>query len=241
MSEPLFPVVILAGGLATRLGPLTRTVPKCLIEVAGEPFVFHQLRRLREQGIHDVVLCLGHLGELVVDLLGDGSQFGLNVSYSFDGPRLLGTAGGIKCALPKLSETFFVLYGDSYLDCNYADVQETYRTSGKLGLMTVFANEARWDASNVEYANGQILSYDKVQRTGAMRYIDYGLGVLHRRAFDNVPDGAPYDLALVYQDLLRTGQLAAFEATNRFYEIGSHEGLEETRQHLARPSLVSCG
>lgn len=227
------PVAILAGGLATRLGPLTQSTPKCLLDVAGRPFVHHQLRQLRSQGVEKVVLCLGHLGERVVEVVGDGSAYGLKVAYSFDGPELRGTAGAIRRALPMLGPAFFVLYGDSYLECDYAGVQSAFEAAGTLALMTVFRNEGRWDASNVEYRDGRILAYDKSARTPAMHYIDYGLGILDRRAMDEVPDSGAHDLASVYQAMLRRGELAGFEVTERFYEIGSVAGLEETRTHLA--------
>jgi NDP-sugar pyrophosphorylase family protein len=227
------PVAILAGGLATRLGPLTKETPKCLLDVGGRPFVHHQLERLRREGIEKAVLCLGHLGERVVDAVGDGSAFGLDVAYSFDGPELRGTAGAIRRALPLLGPAFFVLYGDSYLECSYADVQAAYEASGKRALMTVFRNEGKWDTSNVEFRDGRIAAYDKTARTPAMHYIDYGLGVLDRRAMDVVPESGAYDLAAVYREMLRRGELAGFEVTERFYEIGSVAGLEETRAHLA--------
>jgi N-acetyl-alpha-D-muramate 1-phosphate uridylyltransferase len=227
------PVAILAGGLATRLGTLTKQTPKCLLEVSGEPFINHQLRQLRSQGVEKVVLCLGFLGEQVVEMVGDGSAFGLEVAHSFDGPELRGTAGAIRRALPMLGEAFFVLYGDSYLECSYADVQSAYEASGKLALMTVFRNEGQWDSSNVEYRDGRIIAYDKVKRTPAMAYIDYGLGVLDRRAMEVVPETGACDLASVYQQMLQKGELAGFEVTERFYEIGSVTGLEETRAHLA--------
>jgi NDP-sugar pyrophosphorylase family protein len=227
------PVAILAGGLATRLGPLTKQTPKCLLEVSGRPFIHHQLRRLREQGVTKVVLCLGYLGEPVVEAIGDGSVFDLEVAYSFDGPELRGTAGAIRRALPHLGEAFFVLYGDSWLECRYADVQAAFEAAGTLALMTVFHNEGRWDTSNVEFEGGRILAYDKVNRTPAMRHIDYGLGVLDRRAMDVVPETGACDLATVYQEMLRRGELAGFEVAERFYEIGSVAGLEEARAHLA--------
>ena len=136
------PVAILAGGLATRLGPLTRSRrPSACWRSAGRPFIHHQLRQLRDQGVRRVVLCLGHLGEQVVEAVGDGSAFGLEVAYSFDGPELRGTAGAIRRALPLLGPAFFVLYGDSYLECDYAAVQAAFEAAGKLALMTVFRNE----------------------------------------------------------------------------------------------------
>jgi NDP-sugar pyrophosphorylase family protein len=227
------PVAILAGGLATRLGSLTKQTPKCLLEVSGRPFIHHQLRQLREQGATKVVLCLGYLGEQVVEVVGDGSAFGLEVAYSFDGPELRGTAGAIRRALPQLGDAFFILYGDSWLECRYADVQAAFEAAGALALMTVFHNEGRWDTSNVAFEGGRILAYDKVNRTPAMRYIDYGLGILDRRAMEIVPETGAFDLATVYQEMLRRNELAGFEVAERFYEIGSVAGLEETRAHLA--------
>jgi NDP-sugar pyrophosphorylase family protein len=226
------PVAILAGGLATRLGSLTDQKPKCLVEVAGRPFIHHQLRQLHGQGVQQVVLCVGHLGEQVEDAVGDGSTFGLHVAYSFDGPELRGTAGAISRALPLLGPAFFVLYGDSYLECCYAAIQRAYKAAGTLALMTVYRNDGQWDASNVEFHDQQITAYDKVTPTPVMRHIDYGLGIFDRRAFDGVPESGPYDLAAVYQEMLRQEQLAGFEVTERFYEIGSIAGLEEMRRYL---------
>lgn len=173
---------VLAGGLATRLLPLTERVPKALLDIGGEPFIAHQLRLLHARGLEHVVLCVGHLGEMIQDTIGDGSQFGLRVDYSYDGPRLLGTAGALKSALPLLDDPFFTLYGDSYLNCDYRAVVETFERSGKLALMTVFRNEGRWDTSNVEYDGEQVRAYDKVHVTERMRHIDWGLGVLSHAA-----------------------------------------------------------
>jgi NDP-sugar pyrophosphorylase family protein len=203
------------------------------MEVAGRPFIHHQLRQLHDKGARRVVLCVGHLGEKVVEAVGDGSAFGIDVDYSFDGPELKGTAGAIKRALPLLSSAFFVLYGDSYLNCSYAAVQEAFEASGKLALMTVFRNEGQWDMSNVEFRDGRIFAYDKVARTPEMRYIDYGLSVWDPRAFEVVSDSGTCDLAMVSQEMLRRNELAGFEVTERFYEIGSVAGLAETREHLA--------
>jgi N-acetyl-alpha-D-muramate 1-phosphate uridylyltransferase len=233
----LLTVAILAGGLATRLRPVTETVPKSLLEVNGEPFVVHQLRLLHAKGIRRVVLCVGYLGELIQRSIGDGSSLGLQVDYSFDGPTLLGTAGAIRNALPKLGDSFFVMYGDSYLPCDYAAIARNFesftRSSGVLGMMTVFRNEGKWDTSNVEFEAGKILAYSKTSRTHRMRYIDYGLGVFRAEAFQDLAAGKPCDLTELYVDLLHRGQLAAFEVKERFYEIGSPAGLRETAEFLA--------
>ena len=235
----LNPVVILAGGLATRLGSVARSQPKCMVEVAGQPFLFHQLQLLNAQNISRVVLCLGHLGEQVQAAVGDGSSFGLQVQYSFDGPQLVGTAGAIRQALPLLSSSFFVLYGDSYLPCPFQAAQIAFETSGRNALMTVFKNNGQWDTSNVEFRDGQLIAYDKANRTPAMQHIDYGLGLFHRHVFEALPEGQACDLATVYQEQLQQNHLAAFEVFERFYEIGSHTGLEETRQFLGRSQSIS--
>ncbi len=228
----LMPAVILAGGLATRLRPLTESIPKALIEVAGRPFLWHQLELLKKHGVRRVVLSVGYLGEMVQQYFGNGSEFGIEIEYSFDGPVLLGTAGAIRKALPLLPERFFVMYGDSYLPCDYAAVEAAFRRSGRPGLMTVYRNESRYDSSNVEFDGKRILRYDKRNPTAAMRHIDYGLGAFERSVFTDFCSGEPHDLARVYQDLLNAGSLAAFEVHERFYEIGSHEGLRDTIEFL---------
>lgn len=233
MPNPGLTVAILAGGLATRLRPKTETVPKYLLEVNGEPFAIHQLRLLQSKGIRRVVLCVGHLGELIQTAIGNGSALGLQVDYSFDGPTLLGTAGAVRNALPKLGDPFFVVYGDSYLPCDYGAVARNFEVAGVLGMMTVFRNEGKWDTSNVEFEDGTILAYSKTNRTPRMRYIDYGLGVFRAEAFHGLPPGKACDLTELYSNLLQRKQLAAFEVRERFYEVGSPAGLRETAEFLA--------
>lgn len=235
MSDRLFPVVILAGGIATRLRPLTEAIPKALVDVNGEPFIAHQLRLLRARGVDRVVVCAGYKGDMIAQSVGEGKAFGLHVTFSFDGPVLLGTAGAVKRALPLAGDAFFVLYGDSYLPCDYRAVQTEFERQGLPALMTVFRNHGRWDTSNIELAEGRIRAHDKRVQTPAMHHIDYGLGVFSARAFDHVPPGQPWDLATLYQWLLERGELAAYEVTQRFYEVGSFAGLEEIRRYLATP------
>lgn len=227
------PVAILAGGMATRLGPLTEHVPKILLEVGGRPFALHQLDLLRQHGLTRAVFCVGHLGEQVREALGDGRSLGMDLMYAFDGPKPLGTGGALRQALPLLGDAFLVMYGDSYLECDYTAVQRAFRASGKLGLMTVFENADHWDRSNVLFTGGQILRYDKHRPTPDMHHIDYGLGGLHAQVLDAYPHGESLDLATVYQNLVARGQLAGYEVTQRFYEIGSPAGLEETRRYLS--------
>ncbi len=227
------PVAILAGGLATRLRPLTERIPKVLVDVAGKPFAEHQLNLLRQHGVKRVVFCVGYLGEMVKRVLGDGDRWGIDVQYAFDGDALLGTGGALRKALPLLGERFLVLYGDSYLDCDYEAVEEAFAGSKRLGLMVVFRNANRWDRSNVVFTDGRITRHDKRYQTADMAYIDYGLGALQAKAFDAYPEDTVIDLTAIYQGLLTRNELAGFEVTQRFFEVGSLAGLEETRRYLS--------
>jgi NDP-sugar pyrophosphorylase family protein len=229
------PVAILAGGLATRLRPLTEKIPKVLLSVAGKPFLAHQLELLRRQGVEKVVLCLGHLGEMVQADFGDGQQFGIHLDYSFDGPKLLGTGGALRLALPKLGQKFFVLYGDSYLTTPFRPIAEFFEQSGAQGLMTVYRNEGLYDTSNVVFRDGRIVVYDKKTRLPEMKHIDYGLSLFQASVFEKWPVGCPFDLAEVMQKLVTPNQLAGFEVPERFYEIGSRAGLTELEAILAKP------
>lgn len=232
------PVALLAGGLATRLRPITATIPKCLVEVAGRPFIDHQLAMLRRHGIRRVVLCLGHLGQLVKAHVGDGSAYGLELVYSFDGERLLGTGGALRRALPHLGELFWVMYGDSYVDIDYRSVLADFQGRDVLGLMTVFQNCDRWDASNVVFRDGRLLRYDKRARTPDMNYIDYGVALLRLQALERISTEQPNDLADLYSSLVAEGQMTGYEVTERFYEIGSPTGLREANEYLARRSQI---
>jgi MurNAc alpha-1-phosphate uridylyltransferase len=221
------PVAILAGGLATRLHPITATVPKALVDVAGKPFVLRQLDYLRRQGVNRVVLCVGFLGEQIEAVVGDGSASGLSVSYSQDWPNLLGTGGALKQALPLLESRFLVLYGDSYLPIDFASVERDFLASGKPALMVVQRNADRWDKSNVLFRDNVIVEYNKRIPTPDMRHIDYGLGAMSAQVLVDGDTMGPFDLADIYHRLSLSGQLAGHEVHERFYEIGSHEGLAE--------------
>ncbi len=228
----MLPVAILAGGLAARLRPISETIPKSLVEVAGQPFIVHQLSYLREQGVRKVVLCIGYLGEMIEDVVGNGSKFGLDVSYSHDGPVLLDTGGAIKKALPILGDQFFVLYGDSFLPVDFGAVEQAYLESGLDALMTVLKNGDLWDKSNVLFSDGRLVEYNKRAPRTEMTYIDYGLGVLSGAVLDDYMAHQAFDLADVYQELSLQGRLAGLEVHERFYEIGSHSGLKETEAYL---------
>lgn len=225
---------ILAGGLGTRLGAAAQGLPKPLVPVAGEPFLFHQLRLLRAHGAREIVVCVGHLGQQIEDAVGNGSSFGLSVQVVHDPPGLAGTAAAVRGALPLLGPEFLVLYGDTYLRIDYQATAQARRDSGLPALMTILRNEGRWDRSNAVYAECRVRRYDKHRPSRDMRWIDYGLSALTPEAFRIT--GLEPDLADVYRALAARGLLAGYEATHRFYEIGSPEALAETdaflRDHL---------
>ena len=232
MSTALdIPVAILAGGLATRLRPITEKIPKSLVPVAGRPFLAHQLEMLHARGIRRAVLCIGYLGELIQKEFGT-EAFGVKLDYSFDGPKLLGTGGATKRALPKLGPEFFILYGDSYLPIEYAPIVSAFRQSGKDGLMTVYRNEDKYDSSNVVFHDGEIAVYDKKVRLPEMRHIDYGLSLFKSTVFDRYGANQVFDLAEVMTRLVQEKQLAGYEVRERFYEIGSPAGLAELESLL---------
>ena len=223
----LYPVVILAGGLATRLRPITERIPKALVDVGGQPFIAHQLRLLRSWGVEYAVISAWYKGEMIREYVGNGNRFGMEVQYVFDGDQPLGTGGAIRQALTLLTGAFFVLYGDSYLPCDYADIQAHFDRHTQPGLMTVYRNHGKWDTSNVEMRNNEILCYDKINRTTRMEFIDYGLGLFKREVFASLPQGQPADLTEIYQNLVAHHNLLAYEVKQRFYEVGSFEGLHE--------------
>ncbi len=227
------PVALLAGGLATRLRPITEKIPKALVDIDGKPFIDHQLALLHRNGIRRVVMCLGYRGEMVEAHCGDGSRYGMELKYSFDGEKLMGTGGALKRAAGLLGDVFWVMYGDSYMDIDYPAVLRFFDASGAQGLMTVLRNGNRWDKSNVVFQNHTLLKYDKRNTTPDRDYIDYGVGILTRAALSEVPGDRPFDLAELYTRMVAERRMVGYEVTNRFYEIGTPAALEEARQYLA--------
>jgi len=226
-------VVILAGGLGTRLGALTATLPKALVPVNGTPFLAHVFALLKEHGLEDILLLHGHHGRQLEEAFGDGSAHGVHLTYRHDGPKLLGTGGSLRNAIELLESEFFVLYGDTFLDIEYGAVEHAFRSSGKPALMTVLHNQDRWDRSNVIFRDGQLILYDKRNRVPGMEHIDYGLGAFRREVIAELPVGQATDLAELYARLVREGRIGGYEVTQRFYEIGTERGLIETREYLA--------
>ena len=221
------PVAILAGGLGTRLGEKTLNKAKVLIDVAGKPFISRQLNYLSDQGIKDIVICVGHLGNQIKNYIGNGLKYNLNVSYSDDSDQLLGTGGSIKKACQILGEHFFILYGDSFLPVNFSLIEKAYFQEKKPALMTVLKNKGRWDKSNA-YFKDKCVKYNKKKPQKNMDYIDYGLTIVRNSIFSDFPSNEVFDLADVFENLSNKSLLAGFEIYDRFYEIGSINGLNDT-------------
>jgi NDP-sugar pyrophosphorylase family protein len=231
-------VVVLAGGLGTRMLPRTERVPKILLPVAGRPFGAWLLARLAAAGFAEALLCIGHLGGEVRRELGDGSAFGLRLRYAEDGDRLLGTAGALRRALDDLAPTFLVTYGDSYLPFDYHGPLRDLRAHPEaLGTMAVFANDDRYDQSNTAIEGEMVVRYEKRPRDAApdpeLRFIDYGATALRREVIAALPAGEPHDLSSVQRALAAAGKLRAFPAERRFFEIGSEAGLADLEAELS--------
>ena len=230
----MLPLAILAGGYATRLGPLTKDFPKCLIEINGRAFVDWQLDLLVENGYTDFIFCISYKSELVQNHLGDGSRWGAKIRYSIDGRTQLGTGGAIQKALPLLGDSFGVIYGDSYLPIDYSGVESEFLNSKKLGMMTVYRNQNQFDVSNVEYIDGNLINYKKGLYDRRMHHIDYGLTYFRKESFLSRANELSFDLASICNLLAIEGKLDGFEVFERFYEIGSVQGIEELSEYLRK-------
>lgn len=220
-------IVILCGGLATRLYPLTKKIPKSMVRIGGKPFLECQLDLIKKNGISDVVLCVGYKGNQIRKYFGNGKKWGLRIKYSSDGKRLLGTGGALKKAEPLLEDTFLVMWGDSYLPFNFKKAIKFFEKFDKLGMMTVYRNEDKIEPSNVEVKGNLVKTYSKKRKTKKMKYIDYGLRIFRREVLKYIPKNQVYDLSKLDQLLIRQKQLLAYPAEKRFYQIGTFKGLEE--------------
>jgi N-acetyl-alpha-D-muramate 1-phosphate uridylyltransferase len=223
-------VCVLAGGLGSRLGDRVAETPKPLLEVAGQPFLLHQLRLLADNGCEHVVLCVGYLGARIEAEIGR-HRHGISIDYSHDGPGLDGTLGAIRRALPLLPERFLVLYGDTYLRLDYRAAADAWARSGCLALMTVLRNEGRWERSNATFVGGRVVAYDKVDPRPGFQWIDYGLGGLRHEALSLAPPDER-DLSVLYSGLAQAVELFGYEVFERFYEIGAPDSLRETDAFL---------
>lgn len=219
-------IVVLAGGLATRLHPITKTIPKSMVPILGEPFFAHQLRLFRRNGIEDVVMCVGHFADQIVDHFGDGSKYGVKITYSHEDQKL-DTGGAVKNAARFLDDEFFITYGDSYLLQDFRQVAQAYRAQGQKGLMSVFQNNNQIEPSRVLLSDlGTVKLYQKDPPPADAQHMEYGLNVLRKSIISQV-DKTNFPLSDYFDLLTSEDQLAAFLVPTRFYEIGSHQGIAD--------------
>jgi NDP-sugar pyrophosphorylase family protein len=226
-------IVILAGGMATRLGELTRSQPKAMLVIQGRPFVEYQIELLRKQGIRDIVMCIGHLGERIERYLGNGGKYGVDIRYSREDVPL-GTGGAVKKAEAMLNREFFTMYGDSYLLLDLSSVYSYFQTKNKLALMTVYQNYDSYDISNTAVSDCLVTGYDKKEKTEDMVYIDYGVHVFRKETLELIPENCYYPMEDLFPILISRKQLLAYEVNERFYEIGSLQGLQDFGQYVGR-------
>jgi NDP-sugar pyrophosphorylase family protein len=224
-------VAILAGGMATRLGLLTRSRPKSLVMIDTKPFLEHQIMMLKKSEVKEIVLCVGHFAQQIVNYFRDGTSYGVHITYSIE-EKPLGTAGALKNAERLLNEVFLTLYGDSFLSLNFEEILSFFMRSQKIGLMTVFKNDGLYDRSNTCVDDvGMVVKYSKQSETG-LEYIDYGLNVFQKKVLEMIPPDEYYTLEQVFNRLIGMRQLISFETKERFYEIGSITGLAEFQKYV---------
>lgn len=226
-------LAILAGGLGTRLGPLTANTPKSLVPVLGRPFLEHQIGLVRNAGVKRLVLCIGHHGQQIIERFGDGGAFGVEIAYSQEGEQLLGTGGALKNAEPLLDDAFMMMWGDSYLLLDYAAIWRAFQTQDLPAMMVVFRNHNQRVPSNLVVDDGKVTVYDKWVEDPGKVYIDEGLTCLRKEVLERVPDGEPFAIEEVFRDLAAQGKLAAYETHQPFYEIGSPQGIAELEKLLS--------
>ncbi len=222
-------VVILAGGLATRLGGLTRNQPKSMVKVLGKPFLEYQLELLRRGGVKNIVLCIGHMGEQIEGHFGDGKRYGVNIRYSVE-DKLLGTAGAFKQAESLLDDAFFTMYGDSYLFLDFSATMRYFKSRNRLALMTVYKNYDRYGRSNTVVEGNLVKKFSKQEKTENMVYIEYGANIFSKEALNMIPEDQFYSLDDLFPRLIEMEELLAFEVKERFYEVGSPQGLKEFKE-----------
>ena len=228
-------VLILAGGLGTRLGKLTEFIPKSMVQINNKPFFYHQLNLLKKRGVKNIHFCLGHHSDILMNSIKKTIFYkDLNISFSNDGKKLLGTGGAVKNAFEYITDEFFVMYGDSYLDVDLKNILRFFKKNknNQEGLMTVFKNNKKYDTSNVIFKNNYVINYSKVNLLDEMNYIDYGLGILNKKHFKNFKNNQPFDLSILYENLCIQSSLIGFEVNTRFYEVGSLEGIKDLSNYL---------
>jgi len=225
-------MVIICGGLATRLGNLSKNIPKSMIDIEGKPFLLYQIENLKKNNIKDILLCVGHLSEKIIDYFGDGKKFGVNITYSYDKDKALGPIGAVKNAEKLLDDEFFIMYGDSYLSVDFQDAYNYFKKNNKPSMMVVYKNNDKFDKSNLIIKDNLVVGYGDKERTKDMKYIDYGTSLLTKNCLKFVPNNEFFSTGKFFSKLIKERNLRAYEVFKRFYHIGNPESLEEFRNFI---------
>ncbi len=223
-------VVILAGGLGTRLRPITEKMPKPMAPVMGEPFLHWQLKDLKRQGYQRVLLLTAYLGEQIEQHFGDGSKYGMQITYSRE-PSPLGTGGALRHALSKLENEFFLLNGDSFLMAPLDQMALTFHKSTCSAMISTYSHQPTHPPMpvipNLECQGGRVIRYEKdAGPEKGFHQIDSGVYLLKRSILGSRPEGI-FALADLWPPLIAEGSLAAFGVDDRFYDIGTMDRLAE--------------
>lgn len=224
-------IVILCGGLATRLGSLAKDIPKSMIEIQGKPFLEYQIENVKKHSITDIVLCIGHLSEQIKDYFGNGKKLGVNICYSYDKDKPLGPIGALKNAESLLQDTFFIMYGDSYVFVDFDKVYSYFKKQNKTALMVVYQNFDKFDTSNIIINNEKVAKYGG-EKTKETTYIDYGVSLFRKKIFENIPADTFYLTNDLFSKLVKQKELLAYEVKKRFYHIGTPEALKEFKKYI---------
>ncbi len=226
-------IAILAGGLSTRLYPITKKIPKSMVKINGRPFFEYQIDLCKKNGIEEIVLCVGHLWEQIRNHFGDGSRFGIKIIYSVENERL-DTGGALKNALPHLDERFFVMYGDSYLDVDWQEIADFHEKSDALGLMTTYQNNWQIEPSRVLLTpNGYVAEFNKENPRPEMKFLEYGLNILPKFIINKIAEKS-FPISRYFDLFIEKKQLISFESKKRFYEIGCREGKEAFKKYISK-------
>lgn len=225
----------MAGGLATRLRPLTNDIPKSLILIQGKPFLQYQIELLTRYDIKDIVLCVAYMGKKIEDYFGDGNKFGVKITYSYEKNKLLGTGGALKLVEPYLNENFFLLWGDSYVRLNYKEMHDFHlkNTNDFDVTIAIFYNIRNYDKSNIIYERGRIKKYEKNSKD-EMKYIDAGIMVFNKKILKRIPSGKVFQIEDLFHKLAKEEKLKPFLIKKRYYEIGSLKGLNQFKKFVKR-------
>lgn len=228
--------VILAGGLGTRLRPFTENNPKPMVPIQGIPFIEYLIKQVKRFGINDILILLGYMPEKIMDFLGDGEKFGVNITYDIT-PVEYETGNRLKKAKEKLSEEFLLLYCDNYCPINFEEAYKQYKDGNHLVQITAYSNQDGYTKGNLCINDDTVIKYDKRREQPNLMQVDIGYAFVNKQVLNLIPEENVNFEGAVYPKLVEEKQLGVFVTQHRYYSIGSWERIEATREFF-RPKKV---